>query len=82
MAKGKQSVRAGQELLRTTGLQNSVVPTGEIPIDASGADRQRRIAEAAYRRAERRGFAPGNDVQDWLEAEKEIDGQSNANRTA
>ncbi|BBA33318.1 hypothetical conserved protein [Methylocaldum marinum] len=31
-----------------------------------------KIAEAAYYRAERRGFAPGYEIEDWLEAEKEI----------
>jgi len=31
------------------------------------------IAEAAYLRAERRGFAPGSEVEDWLAAEREID---------
>ena len=31
------------------------------------------IAEAAFFRAEKRGFAPGNDVQDWLAAEAEVD---------
>ena len=31
-------------------------------------------AEAAYFRAEKRGFAPGHDVVDWLEAEKAIRG--------
>jgi hypothetical protein len=36
-------------------------------------DRLRRIAEAAYYRAERRGFAPGGEESDWIEAEKEID---------
>ena len=30
------------------------------------------IAEAAYYRAKERGFAPGYDFIDWLEAEKEI----------
>ena len=30
------------------------------------------IAEAAYHRAQRRGFAPGGETQDWLEAEAEI----------
>jgi len=30
------------------------------------------IAEAAYHRAQRRGFAPGGEVQDWLEAEAEV----------
>ena len=31
------------------------------------------IAEAAYLRAERRGFAPGHEVADWLAAEQEVD---------
>ena len=36
-------------------------------------DRLEQIAEAAYLRAERRGFAPGLEIEDWLEAEREID---------
>lgn len=35
--------------------------------------RQRLIAEAAYLRAEARGFAPGDPLHDWLAAEQEID---------
>jgi hypothetical protein len=31
------------------------------------------IAEAAYYIAERRGFEPGAEVDDWLEAESAID---------
>jgi len=31
------------------------------------------IAEAAFFRAERRGFAPGHEVEDWLAAESEVD---------
>lgn len=31
------------------------------------------IAETAYYRAERRAFAPGGQLQDWIEAESEID---------
>jgi hypothetical protein len=31
------------------------------------------IAEAAYLRAERRGFAPGHETEDWLAAEAEVD---------
>jgi hypothetical protein len=31
------------------------------------------IAEAAYLRAERRGFAPGSEAEDWLAAEAEVD---------
>jgi hypothetical protein len=44
------------------------------PSAGDGADRDslKSIAEAAYYRAERRGFAPGNEVDDWLAAEADI----------
>lgn len=35
--------------------------------------RDQRIRELAYFRAQRRGFVPGFEVQDWLAAEEEID---------
>jgi hypothetical protein len=35
--------------------------------------RRAMIAEAAYLRAERRGFAPGHEEEDWLAAEAEVD---------
>ena len=31
------------------------------------------IREAAYYKAENRGFAPGNEADDWADAEAEID---------
>ena len=31
------------------------------------------IAETAYLRAERRGFEPGHEAEDWLAAEAEVD---------
>jgi hypothetical protein len=31
------------------------------------------IAQAAYYRAERRGFEPGHEAEDWLAAEGEVD---------
>lgn len=31
------------------------------------------IAEAAYYRAEKRGFAPGGELQDWLDAEAQVE---------
>jgi hypothetical protein len=39
----------------------------------TGEDRYRMIAEVAYFRAERRGFAPGSELGDWLAAEIEVD---------
>jgi hypothetical protein len=35
-------------------------------------DLRRQIAEAAYYRAQERGFEPGREEQDWLEAEAEL----------
>lgn len=37
-------------------------------------NRHQMIAEAAYFNAEKRGFAPGRALDDWLQAEREIDG--------
>jgi hypothetical protein len=39
----------------------------------SAEDRKRFVAEAAYFKAERRGFAEGSELEDWVEAEAEID---------
>jgi hypothetical protein len=36
-------------------------------------DRTACIAEAAYLIAERRGFAPGHELEDWLKAENQVD---------
>ena len=36
-------------------------------------ERGRLIAEAAYFIAERRGFEPGNEIDDWLQAEAEFE---------
>jgi hypothetical protein len=38
----------------------------------SAQERQMLVARAAYFRAEKRGFAPGGELQDWVEAEAEI----------
>jgi hypothetical protein len=37
--------------------------------------RRAMIAEIAYYRAEKRGFDPGHEIEDWLEAEAIIDTQ-------
>lgn len=36
-------------------------------------DRWQRISKRAYELAQQRGFAPGAELSDWLQAEKEID---------
>lgn len=35
-------------------------------------DRDAKIAEIAYYKAENRGFEPGHELDDWIEAEQEF----------
>ena len=45
--------------------------TASVPV-LNAEERQKLIAQAAYFRAEKRGFAPGCELQDWIEAEVEV----------
>ena len=56
---------------RTAKQQSAVSISPPAPITAE--ERHRRIAQAAYYRALRRGFHGGADLEDWLESEAEID---------
>ena len=47
------------------------VPAIDAPAP-NAADRHARIAVNAYFRAERRGFAAGHELEDWLAAEREV----------
>jgi hypothetical protein len=42
-------------------------------INITSEERWKMIAVAAYHKAEQRGFAPGGELQDWAEAEQEVD---------
>ncbi len=50
--------------------------SNQAPEEAPGnstEERNLRIAEGAYFRAAQRGFVGGDPMQDWLDAEQEID---------
>ena len=49
------------------------VPVVHSPKPMEPDEREAMIAEAAYYRAEARGFEPGHELEDWLAAESEID---------
>ncbi|HYC46372.1 MAG TPA: DUF2934 domain-containing protein [Burkholderiales bacterium] len=52
-----------------------VPPAGEArTVKSDSEERHRRISDAAYYRAQRRGFEAGKDWEDWFEAERQIDG--------
>jgi hypothetical protein len=40
-----------------------------VPLELSSEEIRSQVAEAAYYRALQRGFAPGKELEDWLEAE-------------
>jgi hypothetical protein len=47
---------------------------GRVGSKVDDDEAQRRlIAEIAYFAAERRGFSPGYELDDWLEAEQEVE---------
>lgn len=53
-----------------TGASSSGKGAGRA--DMSPEDIYRLIQETAYYKAKARGFAPGHEVQDWIEAEAEV----------
>ncbi len=61
--------RGARGASRTAQQKARPVPPGLIDQDL----RRGLIAQAAYYRAERRGFAPGHEAEDWLAAESEVD---------
>lgn len=56
---------------RRTITRKPAAPAATRAVSAEA--RRAMIAERAYLRAERRGFAPGREAEDWLAAESEID---------
>ncbi|MDY6944114.1 MAG: DUF2934 domain-containing protein [Pseudomonadota bacterium] len=63
----------GEASAQDVQITDSKLEQRDIP--SFSESREARIAEAAYWRAERRGFAPGQEIDDWLNAERDIDGQ-------
>jgi hypothetical protein len=66
---------ASRESSPSSGAQQSIAGSERETLTGGTPDeRRRKVAEAAYYRAERRGFAPGSEDADWLDAEQEIGG--------
>jgi ribosomal protein L2 len=55
----------------TKKTTNDVITTAEESI-VYLPDREARIAQVAYYKAESRGFEEGQELQDWFEAEQEF----------
>lgn len=80
----KHSKQHGSNVVGTINpqpIRGEPVPQGSVWLPE---EREYLISEAAYYRAKRRGFAPGNEMEDWLQAETEVDSliQSGGSRSA
>jgi hypothetical protein len=58
---------------RTLTRNGQALSIAKTDVTVSDDVRRAMIAEAAYLRAEQRGFASGYEVEDWLLAEREVD---------
>lgn len=73
---GSSDLIARQASLEARWLARVLSPAASGPDPSAAAredNRVRRIRLLAYLKAQRRGFKPGNEVEDWLEAERELD---------
>lgn len=72
MAKAKATPNNTKRKARKSVHQNKSMKLNRTAVTEE--ERQQLIMQAAYFRSERRGFAPGAELDDWLQAEAEIDG--------
>lgn len=47
-------------------------PDTKMPLRHAPEDMRKQIEEAAYYRAKQRGFEPGHELEDWIQAESEV----------
>jgi hypothetical protein len=69
---GRKSAERGKRDPSAARGNIKAAPGGNSQISLSEDERRRMVAEAAYYRAEQRGFTAGREVDDWLAAEREI----------
>jgi hypothetical protein len=57
---------------RTPGKKAPQTFSGAARAELSPEEVRKLVSEAAYYRAKQRGFAPGHEVEDWIQAEAEV----------
>jgi hypothetical protein len=56
--------------------------SGNARADLSPDEVRKLVSEAAYYRAKQRGFTPGHEIEDWVQAEAEVMRRIGAARTS
>jgi hypothetical protein len=69
----KPEIRVASASKPATRWSQPVRPVSWVPHRLTTAERHRLISDLAYRKAQLRDFAPGGEIEDWLEAEREVD---------
>jgi hypothetical protein len=67
-----KTLRSPEPCLTSVAQPNSLVPRA-MPVDP--AVQREMVAQTAYFRAKQRGFEPGQEIEDWLWAESEVDAE-------
>ena len=65
-----------------TRTKKSQALSASARAEVSAEEVRKLIAEAAYYRAKKRGFTPGHEVEDWVQAEAEVLQRLNGPRSA
>ncbi|MDP2071977.1 DUF2934 domain-containing protein [Methylotenera sp.] len=64
MGQSKAASKNSKNPIPVIGIESEQTPSAD--------DKVNYIAVSAYYRAAARGYAPGHEIQDWLEAEAEL----------
>lgn len=73
IAKKKVAKKKSASTKKTAAKKATKKAAESYSLDITGEERWKMIAVAAYHKAEKRNFTPGNELRDWTEAEKEVD---------
>lgn len=52
------------------GMKSTI--SGNARVELSPDELRKLVSEAAYYRAKQRGFTPGHEMEDWVQAEAEV----------
>ena len=73
--RARQSQSRKKRVVRAPSGPAESAPNAPSATSMADAARQKMISDAAYYRAQKRGFVPGRELDDWLAAEAEISSQ-------
>lgn len=68
-----KSTSESADKTKDNGSGNQARRAVSVESAAGDCPREQMIAEAAYFRAEQRGFVSGNEMSDWLQAEADVE---------